>query len=63
MTKKIDKPVSLQKGLDQLEKIVSEFEREDLDLEKAIPKFKQAIKLASELKKQVQSLENEIKKI
>ena len=49
--------------IDQLEEIVSEFEQEDLDLEKAIPKFKQAIKLASELKKQVQNLENEIKKI
>lgn len=63
MIKKTTTAIPLQTAFSKLEKIVAEFEREDLDLEKAIPKFKEAILLAKELKKRINVLENQIKKI
>ena len=63
MKKKETKTISLEQGFGKLEKIVEEFESGSLDLEQAIVRFKQGIKLAKELKQRLQILENEIKKV
>ncbi|OGK64480.1 exodeoxyribonuclease VII small subunit [Candidatus Roizmanbacteria bacterium RIFOXYB2_FULL_41_10] len=63
MKKKTTKTVSLEQGFSQLESIVSEFESGALNLEQAIARFKQGVKLVQQLKQRLQVLENEIKKI
>ena len=63
MTKKLSEKISLSKAFKELEEITKEFENEEVDLEKGIPKFKRGLQLARYLKKRLSIIENEIKKI
>lgn len=47
----------------ELEEIVAWFEREDVDLDKALPKFERGMKVAGELKKYLEDTENKVEKI
>lgn len=51
------------KGYDELEKIVSEFESRELDLEKDLPKFEKGLELASKLQKRLSEIENKVVEI
>jgi exodeoxyribonuclease VII small subunit len=57
------KDLSLDAGLAKLEELVKEFESEKLDLEKAIPRFKEGVELGRKLKLKLDKLENEIKEL
>jgi exodeoxyribonuclease VII small subunit len=57
------KKQNLTQAFKELETIVSEFENQEVDLEKSIPKFKQGLKLAKYLKKRLSEIENEIEEI
>lgn len=56
------KPTVAQ-NFSQLESLISEFESDQLDLETAIPKFKQAVELAKQIKQKLEIMENDIKEI
>jgi len=47
----------------ELQTLAKEFEQPDLDLEKAIPKFKRAAELAKSLKKKLAQMETQIEEI
>jgi|GEM_PF-1379681 len=53
--------LNLEEGLAQLEQLVKEFEADKIDLEKAIPRFKEGVELGKKLKTKLEKLENEIK--
>ncbi len=63
MKEKKKSDTSLSKGFEELTAIVREFESNDLDLERAIPKFKKGMELVRELKKRLSEIENEIEEI
>lgn len=50
----------LNKKLSELETLVAWFESDDIDIEQAIVKFESANKLADEIRKQLNELENKI---
>lgn len=58
-----NKDISLEEGFRKLEELVEEFESNEIDLEKAIPKFKDGLELGKLLKVKLSRLENEIKEI
>jgi len=60
MTKK---SLSIEDTYKQLKKIVSDFEGQDASLEKSIPQFKKGLKLASDLKKRLTKLRNQVEEI
>lgn len=47
----------------ELQNLVSDFEKGEIDLESSIPKFKQATELAKFLKSRLKELENQIEEI
>lgn len=47
----------------ELDSIVNEFEQDKVDLDNAVKKFKQAVEVAKQLKKQLTELESEIEEI
>lgn len=51
------------KKLKKLEDIVEWFESEDIDLDKAVDKFEDGMKLAGELKKYLETVENRVEKV
>lgn len=55
--------LNLTKAFEELEKIVSEFESGQIDLEESIPKFKKGLDLAQKLKKRLSEIENQITEI
>lgn len=55
-----NKQLTLNQAFTQLEKLVAEFESGEIQLEDSVEKFKQGLDLASELKKRLSVLENEI---
>lgn len=57
------KKQTVSQKFDKLEEITQEFESGDIQLEKAIPKFKTAVKLAKELKKELSTMEAQIEEI
>lgn len=64
----MDKPVKKsQKSYAQLSQELAEilewFESQDLDLDKAVAKYEQAIKLLSEMETYLKTVENKVKKI
>ena len=63
MTTKLSEKISLSKAFKELEEITQEFENEEVDLEKGIPKFKRGLELARYLKKRLSIIENEIEEI
>lgn len=57
------KTPSFAEAYSELQTLTQEFERGNLDLEVAIPKFKRAAELAKFLKKRLSELENQIEEI
>lgn len=51
------------KAYEELQALTAEFEKGELDLEKAIPKFKRATELAKMLKLQLAKFESDIEEI
>ena len=49
--------------LKQLEKIVDELSSDTIDLEDSVKKYEQGLRIASEVKKQLQHVENKVEKI
>lgn len=48
------------KAFAELEKIVSELESREIDLEKDLPKFERGLELAHTLQKRLQQIENKV---
>ncbi len=63
MAKKKTKDINLSEAFSELEKITSEFEGGQVDLETGIPKFKRGLELARLLKQRLGKIENEIEEI
>lgn len=55
--------ISFSKAYQELQSLTAEFEKGDLDLDKAIPKFKRAAELAKFLKQRLIELESKIEEI
>lgn len=62
-SKNAKKDASLAEKFQELETITAWFEQEDIDLEQALPKFEQGLKLAQECKAQLDDVGNKIQKI
>jgi exodeoxyribonuclease VII small subunit len=58
-----NKQPSFGEAYEELQQLTKEFEQNNLDLEKAIPKYKRASELAQYLKKRLQELEVQIKEV
>lgn len=58
MTKK--DTINFTKGYEELERIVSDFESRELDLEKDLPKFERGLQLAQQLQKRLKEIENTV---
>ena len=54
---------TLNTAFAELEKIVSQFEHDEVDLEQSLPQFKRGLELAQFLKQRLGQLENEIKTV
>lgn len=63
MTAKSIDQLKVSEAFAELEKIVSAFENEELDLEESMPKFKRGLELAKLVKGKLALMENEIKEI
>ena len=57
------KKESFKSAFVELEKIVTEFERQDLDLEEALPKFERGLELAKKLRERLKQVENKVTEI
>lgn len=57
------KPLTLDEAYQELQTIVHEFEDEEIDLEKSIPKFKKGLELAKFLEDKLTGIKNEVKEI
>ncbi|MDO8571389.1 MAG: exodeoxyribonuclease VII small subunit [bacterium] len=60
MKKTTEKEESFQKSFEELEKIVHEFEKGDLDLDESLGKFERGLELAESCKKRLQDVENRV---
>jgi len=58
MTKKTQ--LSLREAYTELEKLVSEFEQGELDLETSLPKFKRGLELSKQIKERLEVIENQV---
>jgi exodeoxyribonuclease VII small subunit len=58
-----NKQLTFGEAYEELQQLTKEFEQNNLDLEKAIPKYKRASELAQFLKKRLQELEVQIKEV
>jgi len=56
-------PSNFQEKLNQLEAIVADFERGDIDLDAAVAQFDSGMKLAEELKQHLDSMEVKVERI
>ncbi len=63
MANKKASPKSYQKLSPHLDEIINWFESDDVNLDEAIVKYEQAIKLINELEKYLKAAENKIHKI
>lgn len=50
-------------GYKELEQIVSDFESREIDLEKDLPKFERGLRLAQQLQRRLQEIENKVVEI
>lgn len=55
--------LDFSKAYQELQTLTAEFEKGNLDLDKAIPKFKRAMELAKQLKQRLSELESTIEEI
>lgn len=53
-------PFNFEQAYQELEKIVSEFESGEIDLDLGLKKFERGLELASELKKRLSEVENKV---
>ncbi len=60
---KTDNDVTLGQAFEELEKISSQLERGDIDLEKSIPQLRRSFELAKFIKKRLAEIENEIEEV
>ncbi len=60
MSKKTEKTLSFEEGLEQLEAIVKELEGGDLPLEKSLELFERGVKLSETCHKQLQAAESKV---
>lgn len=58
-----DKQQTIEQAYTELQSIVAEFENEEVNLEKSIPKFKRGLQLAAALKEKLSVLKNEVEEI
>lgn len=63
MTAKSKEVLNFTKGYEELEKIVTDFESRELDLEQDLPRFERGLELAAKLQKRLQQIENKIVEI
>ena len=61
MSKGKNQKKSIEKSLAELEKLVEELENGDLELDQALKKFEQGVKLSRECKKTLEETEMKIK--
>lgn len=54
---------NFSQAFDELESIVEQFEKGELDLESGLKKFEQGMNLAQDLKKHLSKLENKVEEI
>ncbi len=59
MTKSEEK-VDFTSGYQELQKIVTDFESREIDLEKDLPQFERGLVLARQLQKRLKEIENKI---
>lgn len=57
------KQPTLDQAYQQLQTIVKEFESQEIDLEKSIPKFKKGLELAKFLEDKLSKIKNEVQEI
>lgn len=57
------KQFNFTKGYEELEKIVTDFESREIDLEKDLPKFEQGLLLAKQLQERLKEIENTVQEI
>lgn len=60
---KIKDDITLGQAFEELEKISSQLERGDIDLEKSIPQLRRSFELAKFIKKRLAEIENEIEEV
>ena len=58
-----DQKFNFTEGYKELEKIVSDFESRELDLEKDLPQFEKGLELAQKLQKRLKEIENKVVEI
>ncbi len=56
----VTKKESFKGSFKELEKIVADFESQDLDLEEALPKFERGMELAKKLRERLKQVENKV---
>ncbi len=61
--KKAEKKFDFTKGYEALEKIVTDFESREIDLEKDLPKFEEGLELAQKLQERLKEIENTVQEI
>lgn len=57
------KQFNFQESFSELEKIVAEFEKGELELDASLVKFERGLKLAAELKERLNEVENKVVEI
>jgi len=57
------KKFNFSESFRELEKIVEEFEREEIDLEEGLKKFETGLELAAKCKSRLTEIENKVKEI
>lgn len=57
---KSEKTLDFSSGYQELQKIVSDFESREIDLEKDLPQFERGLALARQLQKRLTEIENKI---
>ncbi len=56
-------PKTYQAMADELDRLVACFESDQVDLDKAVTKYRQALELLAEMEKYLKTAENQVKKI
>lgn len=56
----LEKNKSISKQLTELDQLIAWFDQEDFDLDEALKKFDEGVKLADEVKERLSALENKI---
>ncbi|MEK7619012.1 MAG: exodeoxyribonuclease VII small subunit [Patescibacteria group bacterium] len=63
MTQRKDRTASFKEQFDELEALVEEFEKGELDLDESLKKFERGLQLAAACKERLSLIENTVKEI